>query len=178
VKRLFGTRPKSHAFAPATACACCSGPLATTAVTRRKVLAGGAAVLAATAVGDFSAKIFAQDASGRIDVHHHFASPDGLQALKLMDADDPVIANWSVQKSLDDMDKGGVATAVLSANIPQARPLGRSGGSKAARRVSGGGRRESQDDRTPFRFRDSNVFRQMARAASNDHRAGAVGARG
>jgi hypothetical protein len=54
----------------------------------------------------------------------------------------------------------------------------RSGGSKAARRVSGGGRRESQDDRTPFRFRDSNVFRQMARAASNDHRAGAVGARG
>ena len=54
----------------------------------------------------------------------------------------------------------------------------RSGGSKAARRVSGGGRRKSQDDRTPFRFRDSNVFRQMARAASNDHRAGAVGARG
>jgi hypothetical protein len=34
----------------------------------------------------------------------------------LIDADDPTIANWSVQKSLDDMDKGGVATAILSGN--------------------------------------------------------------
>jgi predicted TIM-barrel fold metal-dependent hydrolase len=61
----------------------------------------------------------------RIDVHHHIASPSWLHAIKLIGADDPVIANWSVQKSLDDMDKGGVATAVLSANVPQARPLAR-----------------------------------------------------
>jgi 6-methylsalicylate decarboxylase len=60
----------------------------------------------------------------RIDVHHHLASPSWLQAMKLIGADDPVIANWSVQKSLDDMDKGGVATAVLSGNVPQVRPLG------------------------------------------------------
>jgi predicted TIM-barrel fold metal-dependent hydrolase len=61
----------------------------------------------------------------RIDVHHHIASPSWLQAIKRIGADDPVIANWSVQKSLDDMDKGGVATAVLSANVPQGRPLAR-----------------------------------------------------
>ena len=54
----------------------------------------------------------------------------------------------------------------------------RSGGSKAARRVSVGGRRKSQDDRTPFRFRSSDVFWQMARAASDDYRAGTVGTRG
>src|SRR5246500_2226890 len=68
----------------------------------------------------------------RIDVHHHLASPSWLQAMKLIGADDPVIANWSVQKSLDDMDKGGVATAILSGNVPQVRPLG----SEAATRIA------------------------------------------
>ena len=35
--------------------------------------------------------------------------------MNLIDAADPLIAHWSVQKSIDDMDKGGVATAMLSA---------------------------------------------------------------
>ena len=66
----------------------------------------------------------AQSVAQRIDVHHHLASPGWLRAMKLIGAADPVIANWSVEKSLDDMDKGGVATAVLSGNVPQVRPLG------------------------------------------------------
>jgi 6-methylsalicylate decarboxylase len=53
--------------------------------------------------------------------------------MKLIGADDPVIANWSVQKSLDDMDKGGVATAILSGNVPQVRPLGRDAAVRVAR---------------------------------------------
>jgi 6-methylsalicylate decarboxylase len=130
---LGGTSQKSHAFSPASACACCSGRLAATAVTRREALAGGTAVLAATTVGGFSARTFAQDVPGRIDVHHHLASPTWLQAMKLIDGADPVIATWSVQKSLDDMEKGGVATAVLSANVPQARPLGREAAARIAR---------------------------------------------
>jgi 6-methylsalicylate decarboxylase len=69
----------------------------------------------------------------RIDVHHHLASPSWLQAVRLIGADDPVIANWSVQKSLDDMDEGGVATAVLSGNPPQARPLGKDAAVRVAR---------------------------------------------
>jgi 6-methylsalicylate decarboxylase len=69
----------------------------------------------------------------RIDVHHHIASPSWLQAMKLIGAGDPVIANWSVQKSLDDMDKGGVATAILSANVPQVRPLGKDAAVRIAR---------------------------------------------
>jgi 6-methylsalicylate decarboxylase len=68
----------------------------------------------------------------RIDVHHHIAAPSWLQAIKLIGADDPVIANWSVQKSLDDMDKGGIATAVLSGNPPQVRPLGRDAAARIA----------------------------------------------
>src|SRR5580704_12877683 len=106
-------------------CDCCIGPFAANAVSRRQMLGGGAAVVATAAVAGFPTKSFAQSTPRRIDVHHHLASPSWLRAMKLIDADDPVIANWSVQKSLDDMDKGGVATAVLSGNVPQVRPLGR-----------------------------------------------------
>jgi 6-methylsalicylate decarboxylase len=113
-------------------CDCCRRSLIASAVTRREVLAGSIAAVAGTTVGGFSARTFAQDA-GRIDVHHHFASPSWLQAMKLIDGDDPVIANWSVQKSLDDMDRGGVATAILSGNAPQARPLGREAATRIAR---------------------------------------------
>lgn len=116
-----------------TACACCSKPFAAAAVSRRQMLAGGTAALAAAAVGGFPTKSFAQSTPRRIDVHHHFASPSWLQAMKLIDADNPPIANWSVQKSLDDMDKGGVATAILSGNVPQARPLGREAATRIAR---------------------------------------------
>ena len=115
-----------------TACACCSGPFAATAVSRRQMLVGGTAALAA-AGGGFAAKSFAQTAPRRIDVHHHFAAPSWLQAMKLIGADNAPIANWSVQKSLDDMDKGGVATAVLSGNVPQVRPLGREAAAHIAR---------------------------------------------
>jgi hypothetical protein len=44
--------------------------------------------------------------------------------------------------------------------------------------LASGRRRESQDDRTPFRLRSTDVLRQMARAASDDCRAGTFGARG
>jgi predicted TIM-barrel fold metal-dependent hydrolase len=69
----------------------------------------------------------------RIDVHHHLASPGWLQAMQLIGVEDPVIASWSVQRSLDDMDKGGVATAILSGNVPQVRPLGREAAARIAR---------------------------------------------
>jgi len=60
----------------------------------------------------------AESVTQRVDVHHHLASPGWLQAMKLIGAEDPVIANWSVQKSLDDMDKGGIATAITSPTTP------------------------------------------------------------
>jgi 6-methylsalicylate decarboxylase len=115
------------------ACDCCGGSFGATAISRRQILAGGSAVLAAGAVGDFSAKAFAQSAARRIDVHHHFASPGWLQAMKTISADNPPIAIWSAQKSLDDMDKGGVAAAVLSGNVPQVRPLSREAAIRIAR---------------------------------------------
>ncbi len=115
------------------ACACCDGPFAATGVSRRQMLAVGTAALAVGAVGGFGAKGFAGAALRRIDVHHHFAAPSWLQAMKLIGAADPLIAHWSVQKSMDDMGKGGVATAVLSAVPPQVRPLGRKAAARIAR---------------------------------------------
>jgi predicted TIM-barrel fold metal-dependent hydrolase len=54
-----------------------------------------------------------------IDVHHHLAAPTFVSSLKSRKLDTPPVTNWSVQKSLDDMDKGGTATAMMSVFQPQ-----------------------------------------------------------
>lgn len=48
----------------------------------------------------------------RIDVHHHIAPPAYLDAVG--GAVGAVLKNWSLAKSLEDMDEGGVATAIVS----------------------------------------------------------------
>src|SRR6187455_512833 len=53
----------------------------------------------------------AQTAKTKIDVHHHFLPPAHKEALDKHKAGSP---RWSVQMSLDDMDKSGIATSVLS----------------------------------------------------------------
>jgi predicted TIM-barrel fold metal-dependent hydrolase len=52
----------------------------------------------------------------RIDTHHHFTVP-GLRAEVTKAGQQPLL-NWTPQTSLDDMDKGGVATAILSVGDP------------------------------------------------------------
>jgi 6-methylsalicylate decarboxylase len=98
-------------------CTCCSESFAQPGLNRRELLAGGAAIGAAAVVG-FGTKVIAQPKPHRIDVHHHVAPPTWLDAVKSRKMDNPPMANWSVQKSLDDMDKGGVATAVTSLTTP------------------------------------------------------------
>jgi 6-methylsalicylate decarboxylase len=50
----------------------------------------------------------------RIDVHHHPSPPSYLAARGEDNRWAPAQQGWTVQKSLDDMDRGGVATAMLS----------------------------------------------------------------
>jgi 6-methylsalicylate decarboxylase len=52
-------------------------------------------------------------------LHHHISPPNWLEAVKKAKLDNPPMANWSVQKSLDDMDKAGIATAMTSPTTPQ-----------------------------------------------------------
>src|SRR6516162_2858314 len=54
----------------------------------------------------------------RIDVHHHLCPPDYLAAVSRHQPMVPIIAGWSLQKSLDDMGQAGVETAVLSITTP------------------------------------------------------------
>lgn len=69
----------------------------------------------------------------RIDVHHHVSPPSWLDAIKSVKKDTPPQTNWSVQKSLDDMEKGGVQTAITSVFQPQTTVLDRDIAARVAR---------------------------------------------
>ena len=102
-------------------CFCCRSP--SPPVGRRGFLAG-AATLAATAVATpvraATALTTPALVSPRcIDVHHHLVAPTWLDALKAAKLDTPPMRDWTPQRSLEDMDKAGVAIAILSPTTPQ-----------------------------------------------------------
>jgi hypothetical protein len=94
-------------------CVCCSEP---TGVSRRGFLASAVGAGAAAATGLTPSRAAAQAKPGRIDVHHHFAPTFHRDAL--VDRRGGVWPKWSQQMSLDDMDKNGIATAILSVAQP------------------------------------------------------------
>jgi predicted TIM-barrel fold metal-dependent hydrolase len=55
----------------------------------------------------------------RIDTHHHCFSPAYVKALDAQGLAPPIVKNWSLARTLADMDKAGVATAILSVTTPQ-----------------------------------------------------------
>lgn len=59
-----------------------------------------------------------QTAAGLIDVHHHFGPPTWSAAMKGNPLLQPANAAWTAKKSLEDMDRGGAAAAVLSITNP------------------------------------------------------------
>lgn len=56
----------------------------------------------------------------RIDTHHHFFAPSYVADLDKVGQAAPIIKNWTLAKTLDDMAKAGVATSMLSVTTPQA----------------------------------------------------------
>jgi 6-methylsalicylate decarboxylase len=122
----------------ANGCACCD-----VGVLGRRGLLTGASALGA--VGLFGSARGA-DKPFRIDVHHHITPPTWLQAVVKAKLDNPPMVKWSPEQSLEDMDKGGVATAMTSPTTPQ---LGFLPAAEAARIA-----------------RESNEF---ARKVANDH---------
>ena len=109
---------------------------------RRKFLAGLSALGASAflqscaSTGDSAAGA----TRSRIDVHHHFVSPGFSAALKQLGQGH---AKWSVQMSLDDMDKSGIQTSLLSliqpaiaiGDVPLGRKLAREANDYAAKIV-------------------------------------------
>ena len=54
----------------------------------------------------------------RIDVHHHISPPEWVPALKKSKLDSPPVSHWTPQRSLDDIDKAGIATSMTSPTLP------------------------------------------------------------
>jgi predicted TIM-barrel fold metal-dependent hydrolase len=54
----------------------------------------------------------------RIDVHHHLAPPEYLSSIAGSATPSPPLKSWSVARSIEDMDRGGVATSMLSITTP------------------------------------------------------------
>lgn len=114
-----------------TICGCCAPQSFTaSAVNRRELLLGGAASVAAAGV---SSKLFAQAKPHIIDVHHHIVPPTWLAQMDIIGRSDFPLKNWSIQKTLDDMDKGGVAVSMTSPTTPQVTPLAKDVAVKVAR---------------------------------------------
>ena len=107
-------------------CAACDGsePLAG-GVSRRQLLFAAAAAGAGSLSGCAApaapnaalAPLNLGPGAGRIDVHHHL-SPPGWVAVARSRGIDALATNWSVEKSLADMDRAGIATALLSVTTP------------------------------------------------------------
>lgn len=54
----------------------------------------------------------------RIDVHHHFSPPGFIAEIKARKTGQTALMEWTPQKSIEDMDRGGVAAAVMSVSEP------------------------------------------------------------
>ena len=117
-------------------CTCCTEPFAATAVSRRDLLKGGAAALAVGATAGFAPKVLAQAKPHRIDVHHHIVPPTWFAAMEVIGRSDFPLKNWSVQKTLEDMDKGGVEVSMTSPTTPQVTPLGKDVAVRIAREAN------------------------------------------
>jgi len=101
-------------------------------IARRELLVGSATLGARVLVSRFAAE--AQMATGktlRIDVHHHHTPPPYLAAITAKNVPGPV-RDWTPDKSLADMDRAGVATAITSITTPALRFLDDPGARKLA----------------------------------------------
>ena len=95
-------------------CVCCG---TNSDVSRRGFLAQAVGAGTAAAVGFMAPPALAQEKRDRIDVHHHFA-PDFHRDAVNARRGGLRWPKWSPQMSLDDMDKNGIATAMLSVVQP------------------------------------------------------------
>ena len=100
---------------------------------RREFLAGMAALGASALLGRHQAEAqMATVKPHRIDVHHHHTPPPYVAALAARNIQGPV-RDWTPEKSLADMDRAGVATALTSITTPAMRFLDDAGARKLAR---------------------------------------------
>lgn len=91
----------------------------------RRALLAGAAGAGIGSLGLTASLAWAQGGGGPriVDVHHHIQPPSWVDAHKKLNIAIPADPAWSPQKSLDEMDKNGVAVSITSVTTPQAALL-------------------------------------------------------
>jgi len=103
---------------------------------RRNFIAGGGAAMAVGAPGPLgigsSARTQPQERR-IIDVHHHLSPPTQLAALRKENLALALTVQWTPQKSLEEMDRAGVSTSILSVTAPAVTFLGRDDARRVAR---------------------------------------------
>jgi predicted TIM-barrel fold metal-dependent hydrolase len=104
-------------------CACCDDStlsLSGAALNRRHFITGAAAIATVGLAGPERASAQATEPAKpyRIDVHHHLSPPTYIAASNAGNFGDPLMKNWTPEKTIADMDKAGVAVAMLSVTTP------------------------------------------------------------
>jgi predicted TIM-barrel fold metal-dependent hydrolase len=128
-------------------CACCKGgtlSLSGAALSRRNFVTGAAAMAAIGLCKGAAAQTAETTKPYRIDIHHHLSPPAYIAASNAGNFGEPLMKSWTPEKSLQDMDKAGVAVAMLSVTTPAlnltsgeaARKLARECNDYAARLIS------------------------------------------
>src|SRR5687768_4575337 len=74
--------------------------------------------MAAAAAGASLPSLSSAQTRTRIDTHHHVFPPPYVAALAARTLDDQIATSWSVARTMDDMDRAGVATSILSVTTP------------------------------------------------------------
>jgi len=95
---------------------------ASTSVARRRFLTGLAALGASTLLPEHLLRAQMPDAAAskpfRIDAHHHFSAPGFIAAISARKTNQRPLELWTPSKSIEDMDKSGVATSMISTSEP------------------------------------------------------------
>jgi predicted TIM-barrel fold metal-dependent hydrolase len=92
--------------------------IASRATSRRAFLAAAGATSLAAFGGTAHAQAPANAAPRRIDVHHHLTPPRYRSAIMERKLGERPTWDWTPAKSIEDMDKGGVALSVTSITYP------------------------------------------------------------
>jgi 6-methylsalicylate decarboxylase len=92
------------------------------AFSRRDLLFGIAALGASAVLPEFGGATQTGSAAAarpfRIDTHHHFSVPKLIAESTAKGVNQAGLQDWTPQKSIDQMDKGSVATSILSISDP------------------------------------------------------------
>jgi predicted TIM-barrel fold metal-dependent hydrolase len=89
-----------------------------TAVDRRTFLAAAIGVAAAPCCPFVGQSRLEAQAARWIDLHHHFAPPAWVADVRGKPLLQPANTRWTPEQSIEDMDRGGVAAAVVSITNP------------------------------------------------------------